>query len=188
MVSVSMVVQGPPPAGRRWNSAVATPEPASAESEETATAAPVTKAASAGAVSEPVGLVRSTVTLTTSAPVLPAPSVATARRARLPSGSIAQEAEYGAVVSTPSEIQEPDEQPALAFEQRKSSTSSTSPSGVEAVTVNGIGSRGVDEAGGRGDRDARGVVVDGDGAGGGGEGVAGLVGGEDAEVEVAVGE
>ena len=101
------------------------------------TEAPVTKAASAGAVSEPVGPVRSTVTFTTSAPVLPPPSVATARSARLPSGSIAHEAEYGALVSTPRETHEPVEQPALAFEQRKSSTWSTSPSGVVAVTVNG---------------------------------------------------
>ena len=58
-MSVSIVVQGPPPAGRCWNSAVATPEPASAESEETVTAAPRRKAPSAGAVSEPVGAVAS---------------------------------------------------------------------------------------------------------------------------------
>jgi hypothetical protein len=118
---------------------VATPEPESAESEETVTALPVTKAVSAGAVSAPVGFVRSTVTFTTSAPVLPPASVATARSARLPSGSIAQEAEYGALASTPRETHVPVEQPALAFEQLKSSTSSTSPSGVEAVTVKGSG-------------------------------------------------
>ena len=86
-----MVVQAPPPAGRRWNSAESTPEPASAELESTARV-PVTKAPFAGAVSDPVGFVRSTVTLTTSEPVLPLPSVATARSARLPSESIGQEA------------------------------------------------------------------------------------------------
>ena len=55
---MSIVVQAPLPAGRRWNSAVSTPEPPSAESEETASV-PVTKAPSAGAVSEPVGSVAS---------------------------------------------------------------------------------------------------------------------------------
>ena len=57
LASVPMVVQAPPPAGRRWNSAEATPEPESAESEETATEAPRRAAPSAGAVSEPVGAV-----------------------------------------------------------------------------------------------------------------------------------
>ena len=90
--SVSIVVQAPPPAGRRWNSAEATPEPESAESDSTASV-PVTRAPFAGAVSAPVGFVRSIVTLTTSEPVLPLPSVATARSARLPSASIGHEAE-----------------------------------------------------------------------------------------------
>jgi len=54
-VSVSIVVQVPPPAGRRWNAAESTPEPPSAESEETVTEAPPRTDPSAGAVSEPVG-------------------------------------------------------------------------------------------------------------------------------------
>ncbi len=98
---------------------------------------PVTKEPSAGAVSEPVGLVRSIVMSTRSEPVMPASSVATARRARLPSASIVHRAEYGALASTPSETHEPVEQPVLAFEQRKSSMAATSPSGVVAVTLKG---------------------------------------------------
>ena len=56
---MSIVVQAPLPAGRCWNSAVSTPEPPSAESEETATEPPPRTEASAGAVSEPVGSVAS---------------------------------------------------------------------------------------------------------------------------------
>ena len=59
LVSVAMAVQAPPPAGRRWNSAEATPEPESAESDETATEAPRSAAPFVGAVSEPVGAVPS---------------------------------------------------------------------------------------------------------------------------------
>jgi hypothetical protein len=44
------------------------------------------------------------------------------------------------VSAAPSEIQLPDEQPALAFEQRKNSTLVTSPSGLVARTVNGSAS------------------------------------------------
>jgi len=73
-VSVAIVVQAPPPLGRRWNAALATPEPASAESEETGIV-PDTWAPSLGAVSEPVGLVLSTVTVCLLEPsVFPAPS------------------------------------------------------------------------------------------------------------------
>src|SRR5687768_4321333 len=138
VASVSMAVQAPPPAGRRSNPAEATPEPESAELDET-TSVPVTNAPSPGAVRAPVGSVRSTVTSTMSSPVLSLPSVATARSARFPSGSIGQEAEYGALESAPRETQVPPPHPALASEQRKNSTSSTSPSGVVAVTVNGSG-------------------------------------------------
>ena len=85
-MSVSMVVQGPPPAGRRWNSAVATPEPASAESEETVTEAPPSTAASAGAVSDPVGFVLSTTTSwIAESSVLPARSVTRTRTRASPS-------------------------------------------------------------------------------------------------------
>ena len=52
-----MFVQTPAPAGERWNCAFATPEPPSAEFELTVTAAPRTLAAAAGAVTEPVGFV-----------------------------------------------------------------------------------------------------------------------------------
>ena len=86
------------------------------------------------------GTVRSMVTLTTSAPVLAAASVATARSARLPSASSGQEASYGAVASVPRETHEPAPQFALASEQRKNSTFVTSPSGVVAVTVYGSAS------------------------------------------------
>ena len=61
-MSVPIAVQAPPPAGRRSKSAESTPEPESVESEETATV-PETWALSAGAVSEPVGSVLSTVTV-----------------------------------------------------------------------------------------------------------------------------
>ena len=42
VVSVPIVVQVPAPAGERWKTTWATPEPASAEFEETATGAPPT--------------------------------------------------------------------------------------------------------------------------------------------------
>ena len=67
---------------------------------------------SAGAESIVVaGTVRSMVTSITAAPVFDAASVATARSARFPSASSAQEAWYGAAASVPSETQEPVEQP-----------------------------------------------------------------------------
>ncbi len=77
-----MFVQTPAPAGLRWNWALATPEPPSAEFELTVTAFPRTLAEAAGAVSEPVGFVLSTRTFVTSAEVnvLPALSVVTTRR------------------------------------------------------------------------------------------------------------
>ncbi len=62
-----MFVHTPAPAGERWNWALATPEPPSAEFEETVTALPVTLAEAAGAVIEPEGLALSTRTLVTSA-------------------------------------------------------------------------------------------------------------------------
>ena len=75
-MSVAIVVQVPAPAGERWNWAEATPEPASAELEETVTAAPRTLAEAAGAVSEPVGAVESLVKVRVVAVlVLPALSV-----------------------------------------------------------------------------------------------------------------
>ena len=76
MVSVAIVVQVPAPAGERWNWAEATPEPPSAESEETVTAAPPTLAEAAGAVMAPVGAVESLVKVRVVAlPVLPTLSV-----------------------------------------------------------------------------------------------------------------
>src|SRR3954452_10782840 len=51
------------PAGERWKSAWATPEPPSAEFEDTATAFPRTIALEAGAVRLPVGFVASRVTV-----------------------------------------------------------------------------------------------------------------------------
>src|SRR5712692_1007567 len=71
-----MVVQVPAPAGERWNWAEATPEPPSAELEETVTAVPRTFAEAAGAVSEPLGAVESFTSVSTvAAEVLPAASV-----------------------------------------------------------------------------------------------------------------
>ena len=56
--AVPIVVQLPAPAGETSNAACWTPEPPSAESEETATELPRTQA-TAGAVIEPVGAVPS---------------------------------------------------------------------------------------------------------------------------------
>jgi hypothetical protein len=71
-----MFVHVPAPAGERWNCAEATPEPPSAEFDETVTLEPVTFALVAGAVIEPVGLVESLVKVKTLAlDVLPAVSV-----------------------------------------------------------------------------------------------------------------
>ena len=186
-MSVPIVVQAPPPAGRRWNSAVSTPEPASAELEETAIV-PTTKAPSAGAVSEPVGSVRSMVTLTTSAPVFPAPSVTMARRARLPSGSMGHEAEYGADASTPRETQVPLEQAVVASEQWKNSNLIDVAVRARRGGRERVGGAAVHVAGRRDDRDARGGVVHRDRARGRREGVPGLVGRDHAEFVVAVGE
>ena len=81
-MSVPIVVHVPAPAGERWNCAEATPEPPSAEFEETVTEFPRTLAEAAGAVIEPVGFVLSTRTFVTSAEVnvLPALSVVTTRK------------------------------------------------------------------------------------------------------------
>src|SRR2546428_8534471 len=71
-----MFVQVPAPAGERWNWALATPEPPSAELEETATALPRTLLLLAGAVTAPVGAVESLLRVSTvAALVLPALSV-----------------------------------------------------------------------------------------------------------------
>src|SRR5580765_4970053 len=71
-----MFVQVPAPAGERWNWAEATPEPPSAEFDETVTLDPLTFALAAGAVTEPVGLVESFVNVKTVAfEVFPAVSV-----------------------------------------------------------------------------------------------------------------
>ena len=63
------------PAGEVWNWADATPEPASAEFDVTATE-PRTFAAATGAVTAPVGAVVSIVKVIAAVAVLPAPSAA----------------------------------------------------------------------------------------------------------------
>src|SRR3954454_5563073 len=71
-----MFVQTPAPAAERWNWALPTPEPPSAELDETATELPATLAADAGAVIAPVGFVESFVKVrTVAALVLPTASV-----------------------------------------------------------------------------------------------------------------
>ncbi len=74
-------VQVPAPAGERWKTTVATPEPASAEFEVRATV-PRTSAASIGAVIVPVGSVLSTRTWIVAGvdSALPAASVVKTRR------------------------------------------------------------------------------------------------------------
>ena len=76
-----IAVQEPPPAGLRSKRTESTPEPpVSAEFEETEIV-PRTAAPSAGAVSEPVGFVLSTVTVRSAdVKLFPASSVVTARR------------------------------------------------------------------------------------------------------------
>ena len=69
------------PAARYWNETDATPEPpASCVVAPSATAWPPTVAPAVGCVIVPVGAVLSIVTVLTSVPVLPPPSVAVARR------------------------------------------------------------------------------------------------------------
>src|SRR5919198_1922802 len=72
-----MFVQLPAPAGERWNWTDATPEaPSAASLEETATELPRTFAAAAGAVTDPVGFVESSVNVrTVGFEVLPTVSV-----------------------------------------------------------------------------------------------------------------
>ncbi len=81
-MSVAIVVQVPAPAGERWKSACCTPEPPSAEFEETVTALPRTFALATGAVIEPVGFVLSIRTFVTSADVklIPTLSIVITRR------------------------------------------------------------------------------------------------------------
>ena len=71
----------PAPAGERWKTTVSTPDPASAEFEVSATV-PRRSAASAGAVTEPVGSVLSTRTWIVAGvdSALPAASVVNTRR------------------------------------------------------------------------------------------------------------
>ena len=64
VASLEIVVHVPVPAGELWNVAELTPDAASAEFEEIATAAPWTFALDAGTVSDPVGLVESFVNVT----------------------------------------------------------------------------------------------------------------------------
>jgi hypothetical protein len=71
-----MFVQVPAPAGERWNWAEATPEPPSAEFDDTVTELPRTTADAEGVVTDPVGLVESFVKVRTVAfDVFPAVSV-----------------------------------------------------------------------------------------------------------------
>ena len=79
----------PAPLGERSNRADATPEPVSAELEETVTVVPLTLALAIGAVIWPVGLVLSTLTLVTAVElaVFPTLSVETARRSYSPSAT-----------------------------------------------------------------------------------------------------
>ena len=81
-MSVAIVVHVPVPAGERWKTAEAMPEPESLELEDTLTAAPETLDPDEGAVSDPVGAVLSTRTLTTVGDVelLPTLSEVTTRR------------------------------------------------------------------------------------------------------------
>ena len=77
---MSIVVHEPPPEGRRSKVASATPDPASAESEETVTEEPEITAPLAGAVNEPVGAVASKVNVRLEAgSAFPALSVALTR-------------------------------------------------------------------------------------------------------------
>src|SRR4051812_47415635 len=105
-----MVVQVFVPEGERWNVALATREPpVSAESELTVTVLPLTLAPLAGAVSEPVGSVLSTRTVTVAeVKVLPAASVVMTRRSYCPSGvplRVFHAMEYGLVIAVPIVVQ-----------------------------------------------------------------------------------
>ena len=86
------------------------------------------------------GTVRSIVTSITAEPTLDAVSVATARRARLPSGSTGHEASNGAVESVPRETQLPPAQAAEASEQLKNSTLGDVGVGARRRTVYGSAS------------------------------------------------
>ena len=106
-VSTEMSLHVPAPAGERWKVTVLTEPGAVSEAfAASATAAPRRFAPPAGAVSEPLGRVRSIVIRTSSVFSLPALSVARTRRRRGPSDGIGQDAWYGAPVSRPSSTQE----------------------------------------------------------------------------------
>ena len=95
----------PAPAGERWKVTVLTvPGAVSDAVAASPTFAPLRSAPEAGAVSEPAGRVRSTVTRTSSAVCRPAPSSARTRIRRVPSEGIGQDTPYGAVVSMPSGV------------------------------------------------------------------------------------
>ena len=152
-----------------------------------ATAAPRRSAPAAGAVSEPIGRVRSIVIRTSSAVCLPALSVARTRRRRGPSDGIAHEAWYGAPVSTPSSTHESETQAGESSAHwSKRTLAMPLPASVAVARHGGrVGGREVDRVG-RDDRERRGGVVDRDRDRRRRERVAGVVGGHDAEVVVAV--
>jgi hypothetical protein len=100
--SVSTSVQVPVPAGERWKVTVLTVPGAVSEAVAArATELPRRSAPAAGAVSVPLGRVRSTVASTSSVAWRPAPSVARTRISRAPSDGIGHATPYGAVVSSP---------------------------------------------------------------------------------------
>ena len=107
VASVATSVHVPAPAGERWKVTVLTvPGAVSDAVAASATAAPRRFAAATGAVSEPLGRIRSMVIRTSSVFCLPALSVARTRRRRGPSDGIGQDAWYGAPVSRPSRTHE----------------------------------------------------------------------------------
>ena len=91
--SVETSVQVPAPAGERWKVTVLTlPGAVSEAVAASATAAPRRSAPEAGAVTEPVGRMRSIVIRTSSVVCLPALSVARTRSRRGPSDGIGHDA------------------------------------------------------------------------------------------------
>src|SRR5918993_5798877 len=133
-------VQVPAPAGERWNVTVLTaPGAVSDAAAASATLAPRRFAPAAGAVSEPLGLIRSIVTGTSSVFCLPAWSVARTRSSRAPSDGIGHDAWYGVPVSTPSSTHESERHVAESSAHWSKRTFATPlPSSVAtAVTVAG---------------------------------------------------
>ena len=105
--SVETSVHVPAPAGERWKVTVLTAPGAVSEAvAASAAAAPRRFAPASGAVSEPIGRIRSIVIRTSSVFCLPALSVARTRSRRGPSEGIGHEAWYGVPVSTPSSTHE----------------------------------------------------------------------------------